>query len=1239
MTAQALAVLISSVLYVIPMHGSLFVDRDPTITNTSGDYYIASLHDFGTDTDYFNYDTLTCSNGPICFIDCDAASACYSGTLNATDNVEHIYLNCPNDNSCSYLDIYSSDTLKTIDMHCPSYFSCSHINIHSSPSDLFTMDCTQDRACAGVDLNLTYTTSINITCSYVTTSTATTYSPCSQAQFHMEYASNVDIFCAKASCYFTDFFLNYTNTANIVANGRYAVKYAEIYGQYMPSDGGGLTVECQDAYPCPETKVYCPVGETSSCTIDCPDPSSCYNLYAFINNGMYSGLTLNCNNAYADACTSMDIMCNNTIPPGSSATQAQYRTVMTYNVERVSEWFCGTWDIYGPYSCCPFTTDPIIDCASNGYTDSNGDCSIDCASIDCALRVIDGSNANSLSIDCNKVGGDGCKGSKVQCPSADGSSCDLICDEPNACKSIVIQVSAAAMSSVHMHCASNYSCSETSIVFDTSSNNDMPLTSVAEIDLTCIGYKSCKDNVFYFKPYEIEMIETFRMNCIGEESCTYNEIDLWLEYGINTLNITCDGRYSCGDEPSSTYSYGNLKITNQFETNIHNQFTLECNGYGSCYQSIINVLSPGITTVACNGPSACSSTSTYSYYFMISDISNQSTVDISCDSQLSVAAVNTTGSCMKRRFTLRYAEAARNTQNVNIICNTWDCFHSVFELDWAKEVTMDCEASYACKKATVTAPNVKQLSIACDGNDHSCVDAMIECPASNANGCSVSCDGSNVCDNMQISVNDGFTYNSFLDINCGIGSGSCDDITFECLTLDYAMTPKSTVSYVWNDIGNTYECSSSTLTDCCPWYDNTQVQEITCAVGVACAVDCSATADGDCRMAVIDASGASQLVLNCNAANDCSNSTVLCPVAGCQINCNAETSCNGLRINYFGHYMRGDIGTIELSCSYAGACSYTYINAPHVDAISVTCTASCEYVFVSSQFARNIDISCVGSDESNDLFAGCNYHYVYAQYAQEFSLDCAARHGCYSNRYYVDEVGVVSVKARGQYAIRSINLYAFDAGSVQIYCAGKERYVCDGYWRYNELVTSIHCYGYGCGDSMGTHVIHEDISVLDLSWNGCDTCDSLQSGYMTSYCFGTSSNAKWTIDCGLTTDGEWTGTSCSPIQCECLGLSDRIKTDFITDITDPLCEVSATNAWPSPTPEPTKNPSAPPTTAIPTASPTTAIPTVSPIPIPTVSPQTVVVTAEESVDNAGIATSCFYVLSVLCVVVTTCIVL
>eukprot|EP01083_Nonionella_stella_P300107 1022773_1 len=87
---------------------------------------------------------------------------------------------------------------------------------------------------------------------------------------------------------FYGFLLNYTNTANIVANGRYAVKYAEIYGQYMPSDGGGLTVECQDAYPCPETKVYCPVGETSSCTIDCPDPSSCYNLYAFINNGMYS---------------------------------------------------------------------------------------------------------------------------------------------------------------------------------------------------------------------------------------------------------------------------------------------------------------------------------------------------------------------------------------------------------------------------------------------------------------------------------------------------------------------------------------------------------------------------------------------------------------------------------------------------------------------------------------------------------------------------------------------------------------------------------------------------------------------------------------------------------------------------------------------------------------------------------------------------------------------------------------
>ncbi len=55
-----------------------------------------------------------------------------------------------------------------------------------------------------------------------------------------------------------------------------------------------------------------------------------------------------------------------------------------------------------------------------------------------------------------------------------------------------------------MECGSNYSCSEISIIFSTVYNNNMALMSVSNINLNCNGYRSCKDNVFYFQPNKID---------------------------------------------------------------------------------------------------------------------------------------------------------------------------------------------------------------------------------------------------------------------------------------------------------------------------------------------------------------------------------------------------------------------------------------------------------------------------------------------------------------------------------------------------------------------------------------------------------------------------------------------------------------------------------------------------------------------------------------------------------------
>eukprot|EP01084_Bolivina_argentea_P284717 488029_1 len=756
------------IIYLTITNAINFVNRNATSTDATGDYYIASQ--FTADgTEYFKYDTLTCSTGPNCYIICDMDSSCSSAKLYALENVENIYLNCSAQQSCSSFDIYPSPNLKNIEMICPESSSCSGIIIASSPSDSFKMTCTGPRACSGAQYDLSYTTNIDIYCDWTYTTPSTSSPPCG-GSIHMEYATNVNIICGTASCYFLDMYLNYTTSANIIATGKWALEYSEIYAINMPYNNinDGLNVTClrygfggnsvEEGAPCSDTKIYCPINN-GKCTLNCPDRSSCLNTYVIVENRMYNGLTLNCDHAtdiiwnnkpISTSCSSTKIVCNDTIKSTASANvhSAQYETTITWNETVPAEWFCGTWDIYGPYSCCPFPIEPVIDCGGVS------DCIIDCSSTDCMNKIIDGSSAtSSLSVNCDKIGGNGCKGSKVKCPLSDSSTCNFNCNEAYACKSIAIEISANELSSINMECGSNYSCSEISIIFSTVYNNNMPLMSVSNINLNCNGYRSCKDNVFYFQPNRIEFINSFVINCIGDESCIYNLIDLWLVNGIDTLNITCGGRYACGDEPDSILK-SELIITNQFNTNINKEFNLICSGYYSCYQSKIDILSSEISNILCLDDSSCLTTSTYSYPFIINNIGLNGIVNIECNTNSIITQTNMTGACIKRRFSLNYIESARNIANVYIKCaNESDCFISEFELDWSGNVEMDCIGINSCKKMKVTAPNVESLSINCNNNMYSCEQSIIECPGLNDNSCSISCDnGNNLCNNMEIKV-------------------------------------------------------------------------------------------------------------------------------------------------------------------------------------------------------------------------------------------------------------------------------------------------------------------------------------------------------------------------------------------------------------------------------------------------------------------------------------------------------
>ena len=105
---------------------------------------------------------------------------------------------------------------------------------------------------------------------------------------------------------------------------------------------------------------------------------------------------------------------------------------------------------------------------------------IDCNTVDCELRVIDGSLATSLTVDC---AGSGCDGAQIICPtSSSGSSCIIHCTEETCSYAMFENVAGGDMDSFTLYCTDYAGCQYSTVVLD--------LDSISSVDIVC-GDRVC----------------------------------------------------------------------------------------------------------------------------------------------------------------------------------------------------------------------------------------------------------------------------------------------------------------------------------------------------------------------------------------------------------------------------------------------------------------------------------------------------------------------------------------------------------------------------------------------------------------------------------------------------------------------------------------------------------------------------------------------------------------------------
>ena len=141
------------------------------------------------------------------------------------------------------------------------------------------------------------------------------------------------------------------------------------------------------------------------------------------------------------------------------------------------------------------------------------ECSISCNATNCAGKIIDASDATSLTIECTED--ESCYQTTIKCPTGSDSECNIECPGYKSCHYATINGTDTSV--FNILCTGNYGCSYSQIYAGS-------VTSITSIATSSVGF-NCVGNNFYF-------LDTINVTatCIGagySEACYANYFRLY----------------------------------------------------------------------------------------------------------------------------------------------------------------------------------------------------------------------------------------------------------------------------------------------------------------------------------------------------------------------------------------------------------------------------------------------------------------------------------------------------------------------------------------------------------------------------------------------------------------------------------------------------------------------------------------------------------------------------------------
>ena len=423
-----------------------------------------------------------------------------------------------------------------------------------------------------------------------------------------------------------------------------------------------MDITCDDdtGNACQIMTVYCPTSK--SCTINCISDTACNAISVYIPTQSYSGLDLICKADVDDACTNALIYCEDS---GG------------FDKRLTDSWQCSD------LSCCPIEDENIDPCPSES------DCEIFCNVEQCRNSVIDGSLADSLTLNCT---GSTCDGALVICPSADNSSCSIDC-AGSSCRYSVIQTAEDnIMDTFSLNCGYDSGCQYLDLQLNS--------TIIADLYITCSDTYSCRYAVFDIRSiitndfyltcsssgcygtdinvrsgaYDTEV----NWKCLQTKTCKLDFIVFTKKLVINSAYILCNDSLSC--------NFLDFDASNA----IINDLSMDC--FDCKDMKIVSEISNS-AVINCRAEGACNE-----IQVELTAITSEVVYDIQCENPaVTTSSIFVVGACYFATFNLYgfsdVESAGGDNANLNIFCNTYDCEYFTINAYDLNSAQIDCTQS------------------------------------------------------------------------------------------------------------------------------------------------------------------------------------------------------------------------------------------------------------------------------------------------------------------------------------------------------------------------------------------------------------------------------------------------------------------------------------------------------------------------------------------------------------------